>query len=206
MSITEAQAAIAVPILNSYAHDYLGMEVTDILISGGGRVVGPEMQYEWGLIVVTKDGAAQADDLDAAKRLIDVHCLLSVSSASSRRIGETVAKSFKNPLATRIKAPASPTRATDFETLPSDQRLGDAPLEAEHREVLNYLADMLDGILNGPATGADRALGFVLMMFPFGSGDGRCNYISNANRADVLATLKHQVARFEGQPELRGEA
>ena len=32
------------------------------------------------------------------------------------------------------------------------------------------------------------------------------NYISNADRADVVTLLKEQLARFEGQPEMKGSA
>ena len=76
--------------------------------------------------------------------------------------------------------------------------IGDAPITSEYREMMNDLAHTLDQIFNGDAKKGDRKTGFVLMVFPFGEG-GRCNYISNADRADVLATLKDQVARFEGR-------
>jgi len=44
------------------------------------------------------------------------------------------------------------------------------------------------------------------LFFPFEGREGRCNYISNAAREDVLTLLKEQVARFEGQPEMKGRA
>jgi len=83
--------------------------------------------------------------------------------------------------------------------------LGDAPIEPRLRQRMNELAQLLDGLLNGGATGSDRQNGFVLMVFPF-DGDGRCNYISNANRAEVLTMLKEQVRRFEGVPDVAGHA
>lgn len=83
--------------------------------------------------------------------------------------------------------------------------LGDAPIEDAYREKMNRLARMLDQFFNEDAKGADRKTGFVLMVFPFGEG-GRANYISNTNRADVVATLKEQIRRFEGQPEIEGHA
>lgn len=85
------------------------------------------------------------------------------------------------------------------------ESLGDAPIEPEYREKMNELARVLDKVFNGEAKGNDRTTGFVLMVFPFGEG-GRANYISNANRADVVATLKEQIKRFEGQPEIEGHA
>ena len=63
--------------------------------------------------------------------------------------------------------------------------LGDRPIEARHHRMMNTLAQTLDELFNGEATGADRQTGFVLMVFPFGNGEGRANYISNANRADI---------------------
>lgn len=85
------------------------------------------------------------------------------------------------------------------------ERLGDAPITEEYREKMNHLAGVLDEFFNGEKRGHDRGVGFILMVFPFGEG-GRCNYISNANRRDVVIMLKEQLKRFEGQPELKGTA
>ncbi len=85
--------------------------------------------------------------------------------------------------------------------------LGDAPIEAKRREQMNAIAHALDEIFNGPAKGAERKTGFVLLVFPFGNEDGRCNYISNgADRRDIVTMFKEQIKRFEGQPELTGRA
>jgi hypothetical protein len=87
------------------------------------------------------------------------------------------------------------------------ERLGDAPIEDEHRELMNEIAVRLDRLFNGEAKGADRHTGFILLVFPFGEKEGRCNYISNgADRRDVVVMLKEQIARFEGQPEVSGKA
>lgn len=84
-------------------------------------------------------------------------------------------------------------------------RLGDAPIELAYREKMNALAAAIDRLFNGEATGNDRKTGFVLMVFPFGDHSGRCNYISNgADRKDVVVLMKEMIARFEGQPELKG--
>jgi|SRR5215472_3598083 len=85
-------------------------------------------------------------------------------------------------------------------------RLGDAPIEEQHVRMMNTLAGALDELFNGDAKGTDRKTGFVLMVFPFEDGPGRCNYISNANRADVVTLMKEQIKRFEGQPEMQGRA
>ena len=49
---------------------------------------------------------------------------------------------------------------------------------------------------------ANPTVGFFLSVFKFGDG-GRCSYISNAQRADVVALLKEMIARFQGQPEIK---
>jgi hypothetical protein len=87
---------------------------------------------------------------------------------------------------------------------------GDGPIEQAYRDKMNALAASLDKVFNGEAKGKDRKVGFVLMVFPFtddGHTDGHdCNYISNANRPDIVTLMKEMVARFEGQPEMKGRA
>jgi hypothetical protein len=79
------------------------------------------------------------------------------------------------------------------------EMLGDAPVEDKHRRMMNTLAHALDETFNGDLKGKDRKVGFILMVFNFGS-DGRTNYISNADRASVVEMLKEQIARFEETP------
>jgi len=90
------------------------------------------------------------------------------------------------------------------------ERLGDKPIQEEYREMMNELARRLDKLFNGNAKGKDKKTGFVLMVFPFeefNEGDPRCNYISNgADRKDVVILMKEMIARFEGQPEMKGTA
>ena len=87
------------------------------------------------------------------------------------------------------------------------ERLGDAPIEAEHRHKMVSIAQALDEMFNGQAKGPARQTGFVLLVFPFGEKEGRCNYISNgADRKDIVTMMKEQIARFEGQPEMEGKA
>lgn len=86
------------------------------------------------------------------------------------------------------------------------ERLGDAPLEPHLHGLMNDLARGVDEILNGDATSAAKKNGFVLLVFPFDGHEGRCNYISNAQREDVVTLLKEQLARFQGQPEMKGQA
>jgi hypothetical protein len=85
--------------------------------------------------------------------------------------------------------------------------LGDAPIEPKLHTVMNAAARVLDVMFNGKAKGKDRKVGFVLLTFPYGDDDGRCNYISNgADRKEIVIMLKEQIKRFEGQPEMTGHA
>lgn len=87
------------------------------------------------------------------------------------------------------------------------ERLGDAPIEPAYRDMMNAVAQVLDQTFNGEATGADRKVGFVLLLFNFGDEPGRCNFISNgADRRHVVTLMKEMIARFEGQPEITGRA
>jgi hypothetical protein len=85
------------------------------------------------------------------------------------------------------------------------ETLGDGPIEPAFQAQMNGLATALDQIFNGALRGQDRKVGFCLMVFNFDDA-GRANYISNAHRADVITMLKEQLARFEGQPEMKGNA
>lgn len=87
------------------------------------------------------------------------------------------------------------------------ERLGDAPIQPEYLAQMNALARALDETFNGTARGSARKTGFVLLVFPFNDHEGRANYISNGvNRADIVTLFKEQIARFQGQPELKGTA
>jgi hypothetical protein len=86
-----------------------------------------------------------------------------------------------------------------------DHSIGDAPIEKQYANAMRSLARVLDETFNHGLKGEARKVGFCLMIFKFGEG-GRANYISNANRDDVVALLKEQLARFEGQAEQKGEA
>lgn len=94
----------------------------------------------------------------------------------------------------------------DFEKLRPGQRLGDAPITEEYRERMKATAEGLDKVFNGDLRGKDKKTGFVLMVFPYGeTASGRCNYISNgADRRDIVTLMKEMIARFEGQPGMKG--
>jgi hypothetical protein len=94
------------------------------------------------------------------------------------------------------------------------ERLGDKPIEEAQRERMNLLAAFLDQQFNGDDAGPrargeqdERKWGFVLLVYPMGEADGRCNFISNgADRKDIVVLFKEMIARFEGQPEVSGRA
>lgn len=65
MKMTNEQANIAVPLLNSYAHQYLGLPADAVSIAGA------RIEAEWILILATIDGVKEAEDFDAAKAIID---------------------------------------------------------------------------------------------------------------------------------------
>jgi len=87
-----------------------------------------------------------------------------------------------------------------------EQRIGDAPVERQYVESMKQVARMIDAVFNEGATGDERTTGFILMVFPFEGHEGRCNYMSNAERKDVVTMLKEQIKRFEGQPDITGHA
>ena len=70
------------------------------------------------------------------------------------------------------------------------------PIEDPYRAMMNEIGRALDQRFN-PDEG-DKRVGFVLLLFPYGNSDGRCNYLSNgADRKDIVKLLREQAARFE---------
>lgn len=88
----------------------------------------------------------------------------------------------------------------------SKHTLGDGPVSSEYAEMMKSIASAIDHAFNSDAKGDDKTTGFILMVFPFNDHGGRCNYMSNAQREDVVVLLKEQLARFQGQPEVSGRA
>jgi hypothetical protein len=81
------------------------------------------------------------------------------------------------------------------------------PIEDRYRAQMNALAAVLDDELNDKDT--PRKTGFVLLLFDFGEpkAASRMNYISNAERADMLVALHELLANFEGRmmPDAKGQ-
>lgn len=66
---------------------------------------------------------------------------------------------------------------------------------------MNALGRAIDEIFNGKDVPPEKKeWGFALLVFRFGQGDDhRSNYLSNANREDMIATMKEFIARAEGR-------
>ena len=87
------------------------------------------------------------------------------------------------------------------------ETIGDQPIDPRLHAMMNALAHGVDQILNGEDTPQDeKQNGFILLVFPFQGHEGRCNYISNARREDVVLLLREQLRRFEGAPDVTGTA
>lgn len=88
-----------------------------------------------------------------------------------------------------------------------DYQLGDGPIEDQYHALMNGLARALDETFNEGCLAGERHTGFVLLAFPFGDVGSRVNFISNgAGRTDLVCLFKEMIARFEGQPEMKGNA
>ena len=75
------------------------------------------------------------------------------------------------------------------------------PISEKYREKMHHIAKAIDQYFNGPDEGEARKTGFALLVFPFGAGNphrSRINYLSNANRDDMIVAMKELLARFEG--------
>jgi hypothetical protein len=71
--------------------------------------------------------------------------------------------------------------------------------------VMQTMAKTIDGFLNGKAD--PKRIGFAILVFPFDAPEGtRTNYVSNADRDDMITALKEVVARFEGRVQTGGKA
>jgi len=79
-----------------------------------------------------------------------------------------------------------------------------AEIEKKWLGLMNKLAGVLDKSFNGEKR--PKEWGFFLALFPFDTGPGRFNYISNAKREDIVVLLKEMTAKFEGQPDVEGHA
>lgn len=80
------------------------------------------------------------------------------------------------------------------------------PIEPKFNLFMKDLARGVDDALNGPPGPLrERESGFFMFFFDFKTGPekGRMNYISNADRLDVLQALKEMVAQLEEKQKAR---
>jgi len=107
----------------------------------------------------------------------------------------------------KSRTPPKPFRKPPDPTPPPEQ-LGDQPIELAYEQKMNHIARAVDIFFNGKNVGEDRKVGFVMLLFEFGNLEGgRCNFISNgADRRDVVTLFKEMIAKFEGQPDIKGHA
>jgi hypothetical protein len=64
------------------------------------------------------------------------------------------------------------------------------PIEQAHRDAMEAIMKALAELFPG--------MGITLMIFDLGD-KGRMNYVSNADRADMLIAMKEFIARHEGR-------
>ena len=76
-----------------------------------------------------------------------------------------------------------------------------APIQKQYHRAMNKLARLIDETMNGKRKpGRKPTVGFVLLTAEFGKIEGgRVNYISNGERADMIAMLREYLARAEGR-------
>lgn len=80
------------------------------------------------------------------------------------------------------------------------------PVDERFREKLNGLARAIDKGFNPQFPSRPKTVGFVVLLFEFGEDPkGRCNYISNAEREDVIKLLREQADYFEEDLKARKE-
>lgn len=93
----------------------------------------------------------------------------------------------------------APLGALGGNPVPKDKHeLGSGPIEPAYIEKMRALAHVIDEYFNDEKKGSQRPVGFVLLVFPFGEAEGRCNYISNgADRKDIIKLLREQANRFD---------
>lgn len=75
-----------------------------------------------------------------------------------------------------------------------------SPIQPDAHGPMNKLARDIDRGLSGRAKGKAKRYGFILLVAEFNKiEDGRVNYVSNGERADMIAMLREYLARVEGR-------
>lgn len=86
--------------------------------------------------------------------------------------------------------------------------MAEQPISPQFLYDMNRLARVLDEAFNGPVVeGTKRRVGFVLLTAEFDKIEGgRVNYISNGDRASMVAMMREYLARVDGRYAEGGRA
>jgi hypothetical protein len=110
---------------------------------------------------------------------------------------DKILNSKVDPTQEQVDALAKLKDAAKF-YLPTTQDIGSLPIEDRFVERMKGSAKLLDQLFNPGKVREQRDIGFVLLVFPYESKSGRCNYISNgADRKDIINMLREQANRFD---------
>jgi hypothetical protein len=80
-----------------------------------------------------------------------------------------------------------------------DHSIGSGPVDPRYVEAMKTVGRAIDMMFN-PDGPKNRTVGWIVITFAFGNAkEGELvNYMSNADRADVVTMLKEQLRYFEG--------
>ena len=68
------------------------------------------------------------------------------------------------------------------------------PIQEDPVNIMNNVASLISKALNNSSPGK---FGFALLVFEFGTTEGRMNYISTAKREDMITAMKEFISRNE---------
>jgi hypothetical protein len=72
------------------------------------------------------------------------------------------------------------------------------PVQADYIEQMKAVLSAVDEFINPDKK--NKRIGITLLMFPFGNEDsGRINYMSTAERKDMILSMKLLIAKWEGR-------
>jgi N-glycosylase/DNA lyase len=79
-----------------------------------------------------------------------------------------------------------------------DNESGEEDVQKQYMEQMRQVASVIDAVFNPDEE--KKTTGFAVLTFPLGIADkdSRMNYMSNAERKDMIAAMKEFIARNEG--------
>ena len=75
--------------------------------------------------------------------------------------------------------------------------MSEAPISEEFYGTMNMVAKLLDQMFNGDG---EKKVAFTLLITQFNDATSPVNYISNANRDDVVGMMREILKRFDSTP------